>query len=76
MYRILVRTATSGRPLSLCQEGDIVARCVICVDVFQADIHGSSIDTEFFEARKEVVELVRREVEFGRLDILRGYSQI
>jgi hypothetical protein len=42
------------------------------VEVFQANFHGPHIDTQFFEAREEIEEVVGSQSQLCRLDIMRG----
>lgn len=75
MDRVAVRTPNL-LPLCLTEEGDIVARGDICVDVLQSYIHGTNFNAKFREAREEVEEVVRSQSEFGRLDVARREIEV
>ena len=46
------------------------------MDVFESDVHRTDVHAQIFELCEEVVEVVRREGEFRRLDILRGEGEV
>lgn len=75
MYGIPVRIPDLFA-LCFAEEGNVIARCDICVDVLQPYIHGPNFYAELREPREEVEEMVRGQSEFCWLDIPRRKVEI
>lgn len=75
MYGIAVRTPDL-LALCLAEEGNIIARRNVCVNVLQPYVHRSNFYAELRETRKEVEEMVRRQRKFRWLYTSRSKVQI